>query len=229
VITFAVTLKSGGDFKHWDAITLSNQVRQHMRLPHRFVCLSDFADLGSTVEILPLRHNWPGWWSMIEMFRLKGPVVAGGLDMIVLDDIDRLAELALTCPPDVFYMARPQPRPFNNGEKWCSGLQIWNGDWSWLYEQFCLNPQSYMDFHVKEQRFTYTCLMNHMVKIRAVQDYFDGYYSYKNNCRNGKPKDARVVLFHGHPRPKHCKEPWVKNVYNNQYKYTHPFEGMAHG
>ena len=229
MITFVVTLKSGGDFKPFDAITLARQVRRHMRIPHRFVCMTDMAESFTTNPAMPylieLEQGWPGWWSMIEMFQLAGPVIASGLDMIVLDDIDRLAELAMSCPMNVFYMARPQPKPHKKGEKWCSGLQIWNGDWHWLYTIFKSNPKFYMEEFIKEQRFTYWHLMEHdHVEIRAVQDYFDGYYSYKNDCKKGKPDDARVVLFHGHPRPNQIRERWVKDVYNNQYKYAHPME-----
>jgi hypothetical protein len=228
MIKFVVTLKSGGDFKSFDVLTLQRQVRKHMTIPHQFICITDMMDDFSVNSDMPylieLKHGWPGWWSMIEMFCIAGPVIAAGLDMIVLKDISRLAELAMTCPLSVFYMARPQPRPLKKGEKWCSGLQIWNGDWSWLYNHFCLNPWSYIDFHVKEQRFTYNHLIERSVEIRAVQDYFDGYYSYKNDCQKGKPEDARVVLFHGRPRPNQCKEPWVKRIYNNRYEYIHPME-----
>jgi len=229
MIQFVVTLKSGGDFSTHDALTLQRQVRRYMKIPHQFICMTDMMDdfpvnVGMPY-LIELEHGWPGWWSMIEMFRLAGPVIASGLDMIVLDDIDRLAELAMTCPDDVFYMARPQPRPYSKGEKWCSGLQIWNGCWKWLYEYFCLNPWSHMDHYIKEQRYTCDALMRRNVEIRAVQDYFDGYYSYKNDCRRkGKPENARVVLFHGSPRPRNCKEKWVKDVYYNQYTYVHPFE-----
>lgn len=233
-ITFAVTLKSGGDFSPYDAQTLARQVRKHMTYPHRFVCMTDMVDDFPIEHNMPyltnLEHGYPGWWSMIEMFRLAGPVVASGLDMIVLDNIDRLAELALTCRMNEFYMARPQKRAFSKGEKWCSGLQIWNGDWSWLYKTFAHNPKLYMSEFVKEQRFTYTHLMQYdHLKIKAVQDYFDGYYSYKNQCRKSKPEDARVVLFHGNPRPKDCKDKWVKEVYYNKYEYKHPYEEMKNG
>lgn len=227
-VKFVVTLKSGGDFKPYDAMSLMRQVRKHMKIPHHFVCVTDmmngFEQLDNSFHLIKLGHGFPGWWSMVEMFRIKGPVIASGLDMIVLDCIDQLAELALTCPKDEFYMARPQTKAAKRGEAWCSGLQIWNGDWTWLYHKFLKRPQFYMEEFVKEQRFTYWHLMNEGVKIRAVQDHFDGYYSYKNHCKNGKPKDARVVLFHGYPRPQEVKAKWVKEIYYNQYEYTHPYE-----
>ena len=222
MIKFVVTLKSGGDFEPWDAVTLANQVRQHLDIPHQFYCLTDMYIDDDLIEVVKLKHGWPGWWSMIEMFGITGPVIASGLDMLVIDDISRLAELAMTCPDDVFYMARPQPPAFSKGERWCSGLQIWNGDWSWLMDKF--NPSLHIGQFDKEQRYTCHKLLSAGIEIRAVQDHFDGYYSYKNDCRRGVPVDAKVILFHGHPRPNQCREQWVKDIYNDPWIYEHPFE-----
>lgn len=222
MIKFVVTLRSGGDFEAWDVITLANQVRQHLLVPHQFCCVTDTPIDNDAVEEIPLTHDWPGWWAMVEMFKVTGPVIASGLDMIVIDNIDRLAELAVSCPDDTFYMARPQPPAFRKGEKWCSGLQIWNGDWSWLCDNF--NPDIHINQFEKEQRYTAYELHNDGADIRAVQDHFDGYRSYKNDCRGGPPIGTKLVLFHGHPRPNNCKEKWVRDIYNNPYIYEHPFE-----
>ena len=47
----ACVLKSGGDF-----------------LPaEEFICLTD---LDLDCQTLALDHDWPGWWSKIELFRL---------------------------------------------------------------------------------------------------------------------------------------------------------------
>jgi hypothetical protein len=36
----------------------------------------------------------------------------------------------------------------------------------------------------------------------------EGIYSYKYHCRGGLPSDARVVVFHGEPKPAGVREPW---------------------
>ncbi len=38
------------------------------------------------------------------------------------------------------------------------------------------------------------------------------------------PDDAKVVLFHGHPRPNQCRDKWVRDIYNDPWLYHHPFE-----
>ena len=224
LINFVVTLKSGGDFSEFDAETLCKQVRKHLTLPHRFVCVTDMFPKYKYINKRKLQKNLPGWWSMIEMFKIKGPVIASGLDMLVLGNIDRLGELARTCPEDVFYMADPQQGAKLRGEKYCSGIQIWNGDWSWLFKNF-----KQEDFKFKrEQTYTYTKLLEAGISIRTVQEHFEGYYSFKHHCKRGrKPKDARLILFHGKPRPKDCEVEWVRDVYWKTEEEEHPFEKMA--
>jgi len=224
IVNFVVTLKSGGDFEEFDAITLCRQVKKHLLIPHRFICYTDLEIDYPYMETIKLQKNLPGWWSMIEMFRTKGPTIASGLDMLVVDNIDRLGEIALTCPEDVFYMAEPQALAKNRGEKFCSGLQIWNGNWTWLFKMF-----KEEDFKYKmEQRYTYNKLEERRFKIKTVQSVFDGYYSFKHHCKFGrKPKDARVILFHGKPRIKECGVGWVQKIYRETEEPPHPFEIMA--
>ncbi len=223
ILNFVVTLKSGGDFSPFDVETLCRQVRKHLTIPHNFICYTDMSIKYKYVKTRKLTRNLPGWWSMLEMFKIIGPTIASGLDMIVLDNIDRLGELAKTCPKDVFYMAEPQQGAKIRGEKFCSGLQLWNGNWSWLFKLFKEEDFKFQ----REQTYTYTKLLERRFKIRKVQEYFDGYYSFKHHCKQGKkPRDAKVVLFHGKPRPKDCKIPWVKEVYESTIEETHPFEEM---
>ena len=148
-----------------------------------------------------------------------------GLDSIVVESINRLGELAITCPFDVFYMARAQAKPFSRGVLWASGIEIWNGNWRWLFEDFDYKKHS-RQFD-GEQNYTQYKLIKNKVKMRAVQDEFIGYYSYKNHCRKrGKPPgDATIIIFHGKPRPSECKDQWVKDIYwNHNIEFVHPFE-----
>lgn len=210
MLTFGVVLRSGGDYDEEDAICLSRQVARNMLIPHNFVCLTDIPFKDRFIECIRLKKNWPGWWSVVEIFRLKGPMIFMGLDTILVNSIDRLAELSLACPVNVFYMVRPQPKARRRGQKLSSGIMMWNGDWSWLYQQF--KPE-YMNRFKGEERYTEWQLLKHHINVRFTQDYFNGFYSYKNDIRgNGMPENATVVAFHGKPRPRNCGEPWAKEI-----------------
>lgn len=207
MVTFGVVLRSGGDYDEEDAICLSRQVSRNMLLPHRFVCLSDIRFEDPYIDVIPLKKNWPGWWSVIEIFRLTGPIIFMGLDTILLNSIDRLGELALTCPPNVFYMVRPQPRARRRGQKLSSGIMMWTGDWKWLFREF--KPE-YMKHFKGEERYTEWQMLKKHIDVRFTQDYFNGFYSYKNDIRDKRmPKDATVIAFHGKPRPRDCTETWA--------------------
>ena len=223
MVKFAVVLKTGGDYDSSYVERVERMAKKNLSVAHEFVCLSDVPGVPG---YQPLYNCWPGWWSVIELFRLTGPVIVTGLDTLIVKNIDRLGELALTCPEDVFYMSRPQPKAARRGEKWCSGIMIWNGDWSWLYHKF--DYETHSKKYKLEQRYTAHMLsLKRRVKIRAVQDYFDGYTSYKNDCKRGLPAGAKVVLFHGKPRPHECKAKWVKKIWDDSWRFEHPFESLC--
>lgn len=210
MVTFAVVLRSGGDYTIYDSICLSRQVARNLSMPHRFVCLTDTPFDDEKVECVKLKKNWPGWWSVVEVFRLNGPTIFMGLDTIIYNSIDILGELALTCPSDVFYMLRPSKKGIRRGKKMTSGITIWNGDWHWLFDQF---KSEYMHQFKGEERYTEWQLLRNHVDVRFVQDYFKGMYSYKRDIRGKKiPNNAAVIAFHGKPRPSQCEEPWAKEI-----------------
>ena len=221
MLTFAVVLRSGGDYIRQDPIILSRQVYRNMTVPHRFVCLTDMDVDDPFVDAIPLRHNWPGWWSLVETFRLTGSVIVTGLDTLVINNINSLAELALTCPPDVFYMTKPQLPGLRKGKKMNSGIMMWNGDWTWLYKQF---KEPYIETFRMEEKYTEWQLTKNKIKVRLLQDHFQGFYSYKLSIKDkGIPEDCRIVAFHGKPRPRQCGERWVKNILEDYSTPVHYF------
>lgn len=221
MLSFVCVLKSGGDYIKEDAIILSRQVMRHMTIPHKFICLTDVPFHDEYVERRSLLYRWPGWWSLVEAFRITGPVIVTGLDTVILDDINRLGELVLTCKPNQFYMTRPQPKARRRGEKWCSGIMMWNGDWTSFFNGF---EFSFADRFVKEQRYTSWKLENCHAEVSIIQDHFDGFYSFKNDCKNGIPENAKIVAFHGKPRPRECSNPVIKEILKD---YTLPKHYLA--
>lgn len=221
LLNFAVVLRSGGDYIEEDPIILSRQVMRHLQIPHRFICLTDFELEDPYVDFFKLEKNWPGWWSVIELFRITGPTIVTGLDTIIVDNINRLGEMALTCPETDFYMTGPQPAAKRRGEKFCSGIMMWNGDWSWLYRQF---DPVYIKKFGGEERYTTWQLLRNQVNVRTLQEEFDGFYSYKNDCRGKKmPSDAKVIAFHGKPRPRECEEKWAQEILKDYSLVPHSF------
>ena len=198
-------LRSGGDYDHRYVTALRNAIKKFLSFPHVFYCFSDMPVPGGWIA---LSKNYPGWWSKIEMFQLEGPVLYIDLDTIILRNIDALAETIVKLPEKQVMMIRPwNGRRASRGE-WGSGLMGWNCDLRWIHNEFDYTKRN----HEWDQRYIVEKLKKRNITITPIQGYMPGIYSYKHHCRsNGKPPvDARIICFHGKPRPTEVEEPWVK-------------------
>ncbi|KKK78135.1 hypothetical protein LCGC14_2846620, partial [marine sediment metagenome] len=75
---------------------LRNMVSRNLPIPHRFVCLSN---VEGPCERIPLLHNWPGYWSKIELFRpgiFEDRVLYLDLDLVVLESLIPLINYSST-------------------------------------------------------------------------------------------------------------------------------------
>lgn len=213
---FGCIYKTGGDYTADDVLRLKRNIERHTTMDFNFICFTDdpillpTTDIGVTDEYKdhwakPLINNWPGWWSVPELYRIEGPTMVTGLDTIFVGPVDPFFELAQKAEHE-FYMIHA----FKKGEVWASGFMLWNHSWRWLYENFKYPEDA--DKYSWESRYTKNTLLNQGIEIRGTQDYIDGIYSYKHHCRKEghPPKDARAILFHGRPRPSQVKTGWVR-------------------
>jgi hypothetical protein len=197
----ACVLRSGGVYTPAWVEALARGVSQF--LPGaRFICLSDMAVPG--VEVIPLLHDWPGWWSKIELFR---PGVFPSAERIFYLDLDSivtgdLAELASYDGPfamlqDFYHAARP-----------ASGVMAWQAGFGVeLYERFRRDPVAIMECHRRfhpphgggDQAFIAETTI--VAPDRWQHRYPGQIVSFKAHCRKGVPPGARIVCFHGRPKP----------------------------
>lgn len=186
----ACVLRSGGDFAPDHVQWLARQVPG-------LVCLSDVDVPG--VETISLQHDWTGWWGKMEMF---GPSLKGDVLMIDLDTVVR----ELPQQPDVTTVLRDFTEPSVMG----SGFMfVTAADRARIWEAWIADPERHMRENTRwpkwgDQGF----LMDHLGEAARWQDS-EPVYSYKVHCRNGVPDDAKVVCFHGKPRPWHVKAGWI--------------------
>jgi len=71
---------------------LGNMVRRRLNVPHEFVCLSNTDIRVPGCRVISLKHNLPGWWSKLEIFREYLPIRQGkvlylDLDVIIVGDL----------------------------------------------------------------------------------------------------------------------------------------------
>ena len=191
-VTVACVLRSGGAYGPEYVRRLRAGVERP--LPGaRFVCLSDVPEVATHA----LAHGWPGWWSKLELFRpglLTGATLYVDLDTVIAGG---LAPLAEAIRPGRFLMLRDFTRPERRG----SGVMGWHGDWSAIYRAFAGRAGHVMGTYQTGDRWgDQAFIAEHAGEAVACwQDHVPGAVaSYK---LHGRTPRARVVCFHGRPRP----------------------------
>ena len=185
---FVCVLRSGGDYDLRYVEHLKASFYDNINHPAFFHALTDLGEL--TTGYRGLEHNWPGWWSKIEIFRIPGPVIYMDLETIICGDLSPLADHIEKNPGHFVSL-----RSFRD-ELLASGVMAWGKDCNvaHIYDDF---RPGYLRRFVGDQDYIRT-------KIEPdafLQDILPGVYSYKHHCRQAIPKDARLICFHGKPRP----------------------------
>jgi hypothetical protein len=184
-------LRSGGDYRPEHVFRLQRQLAAHGETD--FACLSDVFLEG--VETIPLRWDWPGWWAKMELFRpdLRGDFLFLDLDMTVRGPLaDFGASGALALMRDVYRPGGLQSSIMFLPER--DRPTIWN-DWirspaHWMRRYPGGGDQAFLERHW-------------LRRAKRLQDLTPGaIVSYKADVAGrGVPENARVICFHGRPRP----------------------------
>lgn len=144
--------------------------------------------------------NLVGWWNKIYLFKsgaLEGRVLYFDLDTAITGDLTPLGSYG-----GEFAILRDFNRPQNFG----SGVMMWDaskcGDiWEDFVRAGCPNLRR------GDQVWIQKCRPN----ADLLQDLYPSVFvSYKCHCGAGLPADARVVCFHGSPRPHEVADGWMK-------------------
>jgi hypothetical protein len=175
------------------------------------------------LEVIPLRHGWPGWWSMIEMFRVHGPAVYMDLDTTIVGDISFLADEVMCLADTDFLLLRQW-----SSKRLDTGVTAWGGNFEWLTDQFAgiaskskftsgrkrgSRMVSWGAISMGKGHFTtdaeyvqWALRKRRDVNVSSFQNRLGNEYieSYKLTLNHGKYKPrGPIVCFHGHPRPWH--------------------------
>jgi len=213
-----------------DVHRLATQVRRGMGdEPHRFTVLTDAHpaafDRSLVDDVIELRNGWRGWWAKMELFRLPGPWVYFDLDTVIVGPIAKLLQIE----GNLAFLKGFKPRPpIQTGMIVCP--DGYNPDWILpLFEEDLLDEPQYFGGTVQttpqmimrdgkvrgDQEWFVKQYEEFQIRdgFQLIQDSFSGIYSYKYDVRpkrNKLPEDARVICFHGTPRPRGVSLlPWM--------------------
>lgn len=201
---------------------LYHGVKNNLSIPHRFICFADkYSDkLNPHIEVLPLAV--PNWrWNLKKMILYKpnngltGRVLALDLDILItgsLDDIVMRDDWFITC----------RGAFAKKGEYKVGGSVIGfdAGNFvlqSRLWQPLLNGTRKKIESITQGSERKYFSMM--LGDIVFWQDKLPGQIlSYKVDIKrkglNKKPKDARIIRFHGRPRPHEVKnEPIIKEYW----------------
>ncbi len=225
MITVACVLRSGGIYDETWVDRLQRAVTTHMRAEHRFVCLTDtMADnmlvwCGGDITWLPFEHDWPGWWSKLNLFALPGKVLYLDLDVAVVGSLDALLDSKTRAfdgrsfePEGTLIASRDfyQPRQFN------SSVLLFENRRD-IYRMFVDQADAVMKEFRGDQEWL-------SVVVPESKVWLSGIVSYKKHCRARlhmpdqepasipPPAGTSVVAFHGQPKMMDA-EGWPKEYW----------------
>lgn len=194
MITVACVLRSGGIYDPSWVARLRGGVARHLPIEHRFVCLSD---VDVPCDRVPLRHDWPGWWAKLEIFRVPGPVLFFDLDTAIVGDLSGIARVAAENGTTVLRDFYRLGAGIGTGMMAWNDLDLCRG----LYETFAADPVGWQNSigGRGDQGFLEDagCVRFYH---RWQDDLPSQIVSYKIHCRAGIPAGARVVCLHGRPK-----------------------------
>lgn len=193
--------KTGGVYDARYVRALYNSLCVWAGTNFEFVCLTDLEE--DVPGKITLRDNLPGWWSKIEIFKFCGPAIYFDLDTVIVGSLLPFISEIERCPQDQFFMLKA----FNSFRRYASGIMAWNGDFSFIHSNFKKGLIS--KFHW-DQKY----IANARQPDGFVQELCPGVYSYKHHCKQALPVDARVICFHGEPRPHQVNTKWMRDNWN---------------
>ena len=199
------TVCVGDKYTDADVQCVARMVSKHLDRPYRFRCLADrpIAEIGTQITAV----DWAGWWQKLYLFHVeKGPAIYLDLDVVVTGSLDSLLSERLSMPA-------------NWGQSGYGGCQssvmAWEGDYSAISDAFDpsrLSEPANGNFGYYgskrlwgDQEFITDLMGSPGGDIAEMS----GVYSYKYHCRQQLPTDAKVVCFHGNPKPNQVSDAWV--------------------
>lgn len=187
--TLLCVLRRGGDYRPEHVQWLARQVPG-------IVCLSDQVVDG--VPTIALRRNWPRWWAKMEAFDtslVPGDVLLIDLDTVVFE-LPALPDCTTVLPD--FY----RPQLMGSGF-----MFLREADRARCWQAFSADPRRHMAECVTRTKWGDQGFLQPF--LGAAPRWGSEVCSYKLHYRAGVRRGAKVVCFHGQPRPWDVSADWI--------------------
>lgn len=223
-LTIACVLKSGGDFDAEYVERLRDGVSKNLGKPHRFVC---FSDVSVPCDRIPLKHDLPGWWSKMELFRHDiglEDVFYLDLDTVIIGDLNPLVEMSvprMMGGDDSSVMALPKDCRASVWLEWAKSPEQYMKEFgcddrrkdinrSTIYfDRSNIGDQAFIRRRLKAGNFPDGLLFRYH-DLKLSPPMFSGPSLLNKPKKYPLPKNVSVIVFNHKPRPREVN--WLKDV-----------------
>lgn len=197
---------------------LERAVARNLSVPYRFICFADQPEkVPAGIEARKLdAPSWKGCLPKLYVYapeaRLDGRVLLFDLDNVITGSLDDMGGYRGEIAVRAWFRGydsgidRSDPR-IRDGDM--IAFEAGNDASRAIWERFSADPVKAEEWTGGRERF----FIRDTVTPDLWQDLLPGQIlSWKNHCRDGSlPSDARIVSFHGRPRPHEMLHvPWVR-------------------
>lgn len=217
ICTIIMVLRSGGDFSFSDVYMLTKNIKKHWpkHKPLQMICIYDKVSksfhLNDDLMLIPLKNNWPGWWSRMQLYspemEFLRPYLYLDLDTAIVGGVSELYDELLS------YKSLITLEDFYKKGKSAAGVvwypkeskeikDIWNA-WQKVNKN---------ELKGRSDNFLNKCF----TPTTFLQNITDEIISFKPMGKGWLkiiPKGKNIICFHGKPRIPEAanKVEWVRN------------------
>ena len=196
---------------------LENMVAHNLQWKHSFVCLSDREIEGvHTIPLPPLAKGNEGWWQKVELFRPSlfpqgSRILYLDLDVIITGSLDELIFQWAPQPLTMIYNFGPNRGHCAHNSSvmmWTAGDDRLNPIWGVFQER---SAEIMRTLHGDQ------CWMWRVLRENIANWPKEFIQSYKYDVRPARypSQNARVVVFHGDPKPHQVRDEWAKSLWHS--------------
>ena len=211
-LKIATVFRSGGTYTQAHVDNIYNSCKKYIKADFDFYCLTDMPNefTNKNINKVTLQHNWPIYWSKMELFK---PGVFPTDSNIFYIDLDTLItnDITASATYDTNFLGM---RDFNTLNLLSSGLLKYKYRTShYIYNTFLLDPDKWMKCRGGDQEAIHLILKQtpeYMQDIfpRRIGEFIN--HCYKPETPNAPVKiddHINIVCFHGRPK--------MENLMNN--------------
>lgn len=218
-----VCVKTGDKYSLEYVNKLQSMVGRNLAIDYSFCCITDDTKgLNPDMYILPALY--PGWWSKMQVFGLNmcdgfeykdnDVILFIDLDTIIIKDLGPLVNYGFECLKEVPVVILED---FNRPNGYGSALFMFkHNTMSHVYTDFERNSEEIIEDYDKRSEGD----QHYLEKVLPYVMFWpkEWVISYKNTKDRAQtldvlPEEAKVLCFHGPPKPHEISEEWVEELW----------------